>query len=81
MQNWGTTMTVYRIRLTDGTTQTLNVARMVAGQEELLFQSSLNGGWHTSQSWQRGSVDAVRRRITEVDGSWQWIPVPLEGDD
>ena len=54
---------------------------MVAGQEELLFQSSLNGGWHTSQSWQRGSVEAVRRRITEVDGSWQWIPVPLEGDD
>ncbi|MGQ1799087.1 hypothetical protein ACT4S5_18425 [Kocuria oceani] len=71
-------MTVYRIRLTDGTTHTLNASRMVAGHEELLFQSSRTDGWHTTQSWQRHRVEAVRRRITEVNGSWQWIPVRLD---
>lgn len=78
MRNWGTTMTVYRIRLIDGTAHTLNVSRMVARPEELLFQSSLNGRWHTTQAWNRQRVDAVRRRIAEIDGSWQWISVPLE---
>ena len=67
-------MAYYRIRLNDGTSHTIQAARMRTDARSLYLEEPVAGDWREVFSNPIIDIDAIQRRFTENDGSQTWLP-------
>lgn len=68
-------MPYFRIDLVDGTSRQARALRVMSDVEYTALESRRDGDWVPEVRVPSKDVAAVYQRLTELNGSWRWVPV------
>lgn len=64
----------FKVRYVSGVIRQIEAQRAVRDETLVSFENRTSIGWEAQLQAPVETIESIRRRITDLDGTWRWIP-------